>query len=208
MWIRSSSPSTVTSGRFAVALEGEVVRLREIREPDLEMFVTLRNDLVTQAWSRTLPPDYTLEMIRRRYWDRDFSYRPDHGLFVVETKDGGERAGMVSYGDVVDRFEASWGLAIDRRFWGTGLAHDAGDTLLRFLFEELGMRVVRLYTQTENERAVAAFRKLGFREAVRTSNAVFKNGRHADNLMMDLLREEWYALHPALTDRLIDPFAR
>lgn len=191
-----------------MALEGELVTLREIREDDLEMFVSLRNDLVTQAWSRTLPPDYTLEMIRRRYWERDFSYRPDHGLFLVETKDGGERAGMVTYGDVVDRFEASWGLAIERRFWGTGIAHDASDTLLRFLFEELGMRVVRLYTQTENERAVAAFRKLGFRESVRTPNAVFKAGRHADNLSMDLLREEWYALHPGLTDRLIDPFAR
>ena len=190
-----------------MALEGELVMLREIREDDLEMFASLRNDLATQAWSRTLPPDYTLEMIRRRYWDRDFSYRPDRGLFVVETKEGGERAGMVSYGDVVDRFEASWGLAIERRFWGTGVAHDAGDTLLRFFFEELGLRVVRLYTQTENERAVAAFRKLGFREAVRTPNAVFKAGRPADNLSMDLLREEWYALHPQLTDRLIDPFA-
>ena len=73
-------------------------------------------------------------------------------------------------------------------------AHDAADTLLRFLFEELGLRVVRLYTQTQNERAVAAFRKLGFREAVRTPGAIFKAGRHADNLLMDLLREEWYAL--------------
>jgi RimJ/RimL family protein N-acetyltransferase len=189
-----------------VALEGELVILREIREDDLEMLVSLRNDLATQAWSRALPPDYTLEMIRRRYWDRDFSYRPDHGLFVVETKDGGERAGMVSYGDVVDRFEASWGLAIERRFWGTGVAYDAGDTLLRFFFEELGLRVVRLYTQTENERAVAAFRKLGFREAVRTPNAVFKAGRNADNLSMDLLREEGYALHPIFIDRLVDPF--
>lgn len=191
-----------------MALEGELVRLREVREDDLEMFVSLRNDLATQAWSRVLPPDYTPEMIRRRYWDRDFEYRRDLAFFVVETRDGGERAGMVTYSDVVDRFEASWGLTIDPRFWGTGVAHDAGDTLLRFLFEELGLRVVRLYTQTENERAVVAFRKLGFQEAVRTPDAVFKAGRHADNLSMDLLREEWYALHPELTDRLIDPLAR
>jgi RimJ/RimL family protein N-acetyltransferase len=187
-------------------LEGERVLLRELREEDLEMFVRLRNDLATQAWSRTLPPDYTMEMIRRRYWDRDFSYRRDHGIFVVELKEDGSRAGMVSYSEVIDRMEAMWGVAIDQRHWGTGIAHDAGDTLLRFLFEELGLRVVRLYTQTENERAVAAFRKLGFREAVRTPNAVFKAGRHADNLAMDLLREEWYALHPGFTDRLIDPF--
>lgn len=189
-----------------MALEGELVRLREIRESDLEMFARLRNDLATQAWSRTLPPDYTVEMVRRRYWDRDFSYRRDHGLFVVEMLDTGEVVGMVSYSEVIDRMEAAWGLAIDRRYWGTGAGLDAGDTLLRFLFEELGLRVVRLYTQTENERAVAAFRKLGFREAVRVPNAIFKAGRHADNLEMDLLREEWYDLHSELDDRLIDPF--
>lgn len=189
-----------------MALEGERVRLREIRESDLDMFVRLRNDLATQAWSRTLPPDYTREMIRRRYWDRDFSYRRDHGIFVIEVREGEEVAGMISYSDVVDRFEATWGLALDRQWWGTGVAHDAADTLLVFLFEELGLRVVRLYTQTENERAVAAFRKLGFQESVRTPGHIFRAGRHADNLVMDLLREEWYALHPDREDRLVDPF--
>lgn len=189
-----------------MALDGDRVRLREVREDDLGMFMTLRNDLATQAWSRTLPPDYTMEMVRRRYWQRDFDYRRDSGIFVIEVRETGERAGMVSYSEVVDRMEATWGLAVERHLWGTGIAHDAADTLLRFLFQELGLRVVRLYTQTENERAVAAFGKLGFREAVRTPNAVFKAGRHADNLQMDLLREEWFALHPDLTDRLIDPF--
>ncbi|MDX1447877.1 MAG: GNAT family protein [Acidimicrobiia bacterium] len=187
-------------------LEGERVVLREVRETDLDVFVQLRNDLATQAWSRTLPPDYTTEMIRRRYWDRDFSYRRDHGIFIIEDRAGGEAVGMISYGEVVDRFEATWGMALDRSRWGTGLAHDAADTLLRFFFEELGLRLVRLYTQTENERAVGAFRRLGFKESVRTPEAIFKSGRYADNLMMDLLREEWYALHPDLEDRLVDPF--
>lgn len=188
-------------------LEGDAIRLREVREEDLPIFDRLRNNLATQAWSRTLPPDYTAEMIRRRYWDRDFSYRRTDGVFIVEVKESGEAAGMVSYSDVVDRMEATWGLAIHEDFWGTGVAFDAGDTLLRFFFEELGLRVVRLYTHTGNERAVAAFQKLGFRIAVRLPNAIFKAGRHADNLSMDLLREEWYASHPELEDGMIDPFA-
>ena len=47
----------------------------------------------------------------------------------------------------------------------------------------------------------------GFKVAVRMPSAIFKAGRYADNLSMDLLREEWYALHPDLEDRLEDPFA-
>ena len=38
-------------------LNGERVRMREVRPTDFPMLVELRNDLDTQAWSRTLPPD-------------------------------------------------------------------------------------------------------------------------------------------------------
>ncbi|MFO7298801.1 MAG: GNAT family protein [Actinomycetes bacterium] len=198
----------MTTARSGVALEGELTRLREIREEDLPVFVELRNDLETQAWSRTLPPDYTLEMIRRRYWDRDFSYHRNDAIFIVEVKESCEVAGMMSYSGVVDRFEADWGLAIRKEFWGTGVSRDASDTMLRFLFHELGLRVVRLWTQSGNERAVATFEKLGFKVATRTPGAIFKGGRWVDNICMDLLREEWYALHPDLEDGLGDPIAR
>ena len=39
-------------------LEGKKVRLREVRESDLPLLVSLRNDLDTQGWSQTLPPDW------------------------------------------------------------------------------------------------------------------------------------------------------
>lgn len=188
-------------------LQGELVSLREVREDDLPMFVRLRNDLATQAWSRTLPTDYTQEMMRRRYLDRDFQYRRTDGIFVIESSDTGEAVGTISYTGVVDRMEAWWGIAVDRAVWGTGLAADAAETLFRFLFLELGLKVIRLGTQTENERAVAAFTKLGFRPAVRMPLSVYKAGRRAENLFMDMLREEWFAMHPELTDELEDPFA-
>lgn len=188
-----------------MALDGELVRLREVREADLDMFVRLRNDLATQAWSRTLPTDYTREMVRRRYLDREFEYRRSDGIFVIESVADGEAIGTISYTGLVDRMEATWGLAIDRDRWGTGMAQEAAELLLGFLFLELGLRVVRLYTQTENERAVAAFRRLGFREAVRLPLSIYKAGRMAENLVMDMLREEWFELHPESTDQLVDP---
>ena len=189
-----------------MALTGDLVRLREVRDEDLPMFVRLRNDLATQAWSRTLPPDYTIEMVRRRYLDRDFEYRRGDGIFVIEAIADGEAVGTISYTGLVDRMEAVWGMAIDRDRWGTGMATEAAELLLRFLFLELGLKVVRLYTQTENERAVAAFRKLGFREAARLPVSIYKANRMAENIVMDMLREEWFELHPDVVDTLVDPF--
>ncbi len=189
-----------------MALTGRTVRLREMTDEDLPMLVRLRNDLDTQAWSRALPPDYTLDMIRHRYTGRPFEVRRESAMFIIELIETDETVGYMNYTDVVDRMEATIGIMVDRRWWGTGVAAEANELLLRFLFEELGLRVVRLWTQSENERAIGSARKLGFREAVRMPGAIFKAGDHRDNVMMDVLREEWYALHPELEDSLHDQF--
>lgn len=189
-----------------MALSGKTVRLREFTRDDIPLLVRLRNDLDTQAWSRTLPPDYTVEMVEKRYFDRPFEYRRDSGMFIIEAAETGDAVGVLNYSELEDRMSASLGIMIDRPYWGNGMGHEANELILRFLFEELGLRVVRLWTQSGNERAIGSAKKLGFQVAVRMPGAIFKGGRYHDNVMMDLLREEWYALHPELEDRLDDPF--
>ena len=59
-------------------LEGKLVILREERDEDVPIFQALRNNLETQAWPKTLPPDYTLGMYMRRP-ERDFSLTAEMG---------------------------------------------------------------------------------------------------------------------------------
>lgn len=183
-----------------MALDGADVRLRELSEADLPLIAELRNDLETQAWSRTLPPDYTVEMIRRRYWDRDFSFKPDSAMFIIEAKDSAAAIGFVSYTDLKDRHEATLGVVVAQKWWGSGLAIQAVDLVLWMLFVRMGLRVARLWTESSNLRAVGAARKLGFQPSVRLRTSVFREGEYADGLMMDVLREEWFAAHPAMED--------
>jgi len=91
---------------------------------------------------------------------------------------------------------------VAQSFWGSGVAPDAQEIMLEFLFVELGVRVVRLWTHSGNPRAVALAEKSGFKVSGRQRQAVFKGGELYDNLMIDLLREEYFALHPELTDNL------
>lgn len=181
-----------------MALDGPEIRLRELGEDDLPLIADLRNDLDTQAWSRTLPPDYTVEMMRKRYWDRDFSHKPDSAMFIIEEKDSDEAIGFVSYTDLKDRHEATLGVVVAQRWWGSGLAIQAVDLVLWMLFVRMGLRVARLWTESSNVRAVGAARKLGFQPSVRLRNSVFREGAYAEGLMMDVLREEWFAAHPAM----------
>ena len=185
-------------------IEGRLCRLREIRETDLQMLADLRNDLVTQAWSRTLPTDYTVEMMRRRYWDRDFSYNPDSAIFMIEVREDGGAAGFVTYSVDGDRRSATVGVVVAKDWFGGGVAIEAVDLMLWLLFHQMGFATVQLWTHSGNPRAVGAAEKLGFREGVRFREGVFKDGRVYDNLMMDQLREEWYERHPNPPD-LIEP---
>ena len=82
------------------------------------------------------------------------------------------------------------------------MALDTQEVLLSFLFDELGVRVVRLWTHSGNPRAVGLAEKSGFQESYRRRESIYKSGQLLENLQMDLLREEYYARHPALTDRL------
>jgi RimJ/RimL family protein N-acetyltransferase len=183
-------------------LEGENILLREERAEDMPFLVGLRNDLETQAWSRTLPPDYTAPMYVKRFEAREFSFDRFDGRFIIVHKTSQEPAGTISYTGLEPRFSASFGLMVAKKFWGAGVALEAQEVLLKFLFTELGLRVVRLWTNSGNPRAVALAQKSGFKVSLRQRESVFRNGALFDNIGMDLLREEYFARRPELTDHL------
>ena len=183
-------------------LEGKLVILREEQRDDMDFLRALRNDLETQAWSKTLPPDYTEVMFAKRFEEREFSFDPLLGKFIIVHKETGERAGTISYSELERRFSATIGVMVHQKFWGSGLALDAQEVLLRFLFMELGLRVVRLWTHSGNPRAIELAQKSGFQVSGRLREAVYKGGQALDTILADVLREEYFARHPELEDRL------
>lgn len=174
-------------------LLGDRLRLRELRESDYELMAALRNDLVTQGWSRTLPPDYTVGMYRRRYDAREFSFRRTDATFIVEEVEGDRPVGYCGYSELFDRYSATIGVAFIEDVHGKGYAGEVNEMLLRLLFHEMGVQKVSLWTHSENSAAVRAAQRAGFTVSTRYREGIFKDGRHYDNLYMDLLRAEYYA---------------
>jgi RimJ/RimL family protein N-acetyltransferase len=183
-------------------LEGELVLLREETEGDRVLFLALRNNMATQGWNQALPPDFTVHMERERHEGREYSMDRTDARFTIELKETGEAIGYISYSGVKQRHEATIGISTLQTAWGSGAAYDAQETLLRFLFYELGLRVVRLWTNSANERGMRLATRSGFQEALRQRESCYKGGTLCDNVMMDLLREEYFALHTDLKDDL------
>jgi ribosomal-protein-alanine N-acetyltransferase len=183
-------------------LEGQLVILREQKRDDLAFLMSLQNDMQTQAWSLALPPDFTDHMYEKRYEAREFSYDPDEARFVIVQKESGDLVGQIQYSGLERRWSATIGIITSAKFWGSGVALDAQEVLLRFLFCELGVRVVRIFSHSGIPRAIRLAEKSGFQVSGRMRQAIIKYGGLHDNLVMDLLREEYFSRHAELTDSL------
>ena len=183
-------------------LEGKKIILREERPEDLPHLLALQNNMETQAWGQSLPPDYTENMYVKRFQEREFSYAPKDGRFIIVSRETGEFAGMISYANLHLRWSAMLGIMMDKQFWGSGFAFDAQEVLLSFLFLELGLRVLLIYTTSGRPHAINLAKKSGFRISGRQREAAFRNGERNDVYLMDLLREEYFAKHPELVDNL------
>ncbi len=183
-------------------LEGKLVFLREEHRDDQKLFAGLRNDLLTQAWAKSLPPDYTEEMHVKRFESLEFTLERTSARLVIVEKASGRAAGFVSYTGEQHRMSASIGIIVAPEFWGSGVALDAQETLLRFLFDELGLREVHLWTHLGLPKAIGLAERSGFAVCIRLRQSVFKFGQLSDALIMTLLREDYYKRHPELVDRL------
>ncbi|MFU8889997.1 MAG: GNAT family N-acetyltransferase [Trueperaceae bacterium] len=84
--------------------------------------------------------------------------------------------------------EATLGIIIgERSHWSRGYGGDAMRALLAYAFEQLGLERVRLHTFGDNERAQAAFRKVGFVERQRLTG---QRGRV--DVHMTIARAAWF----------------
>ena len=88
--------------------------------------------------------------------------------------------------------DASIGIVIgDLTSQDKGFGRDAIATLLRFAFDTLGLHRVQIECHATNERGLHLYRSIGFTEIGRRRDAVFTEGTFVDEIMLDMLEDEW-----------------
>jgi RimJ/RimL family protein N-acetyltransferase len=76
-------------------------------------------------------------------------------------------------------------------YWDRGYGQEAIRLLLDFAFNLLNLNSVMLGTFAFNERALACYRNVGFREIGRQRQARIIAGEKYDIVLMDILAEEF-----------------
>ena len=115
--------------------------------------------------------------------------------FEIHVADDGRYIGNVGLQgvDLVNR-HAEVGVAIgDKSAWGKGYGGDAIATCLKFAFLTLGLHRVSIRAHEDHERALNLYRRLGFVETGREREHVYSEGRFADNVVLDMLEQEYRA---------------
>jgi RimJ/RimL family protein N-acetyltransferase len=74
-----------------------------------------------------------------------------------------------------------------------GYGTEAIELLLGYAFEELGLNRVGLSAFEFNDEAIAAYEKLGFVVEGRYRQAIKRNSRFHDAILMSIMKGEWQA---------------
>jgi RimJ/RimL family protein N-acetyltransferase len=79
----------------------------------------------------------------------------------------------------------------DKSVWNKGVGYSAGQSILCYAFNTLGLHRVDLSVSEPNIGAVMLYKKLGFIEEGRKRQSCFRNGVFHDKIIMSLLKKEW-----------------
>lgn len=178
-------------------IEGEKVRLRSFELPDLDEIMKYWNNIrlrnfVGSADRGPVSRSEEEEWIRRTWKERQ---ERRAFTFAVETVAKNELIGGTGLFDInwTSR-SAMAGVSIyNPEYWGKGYGQETMNLLLNFAFRILNLNRVELETFDFNKRAQRCYRKVGFKEVGRRRKACYIDGEYHDDVIMDILKEEWSA---------------
>lgn len=176
---------------------GEKVRLRPVRKSDVGYFVEWYNDFEVMQYLDMYLPMTEIQWAKAL---EEFSIKRAgrETLFVIETIDGDSFKSIGTVGlhniNSVDS-NAMFGIDIgEKDCWSKGYGTEAGQLIIRYGFEQLGLHRIRSEVFSFNERSIRLHNRLGFTREGCLREAVYVNGKYHDEIYFGLIRKEWQAM--------------
>jgi RimJ/RimL family protein N-acetyltransferase len=177
--------------------EGERIQLTA---PDAD-----RDAEIESKWThdpdylRLLSPDpakpLSPSQLKKKYEEADKEAEKNHNSFnfAIRLRDGDRLIGFIRVFDILwshgtARLQLGIGDADDRR---QGHGTVALNLILRYAFDELNLHRLSATTFEYNTAALNFLQRAGFAIEVRRRQAVNRDGRRWDVIMLGLLRDEW-----------------
>jgi RimJ/RimL family protein N-acetyltransferase len=173
---------------------GKLVRLAAPRDDDAQAFARWSQDAdylraVDTDYARPISPEVAAKRFSAGESD------PNTVAFRIRTLDDDRLIGFVALHSIEWNNRAAL-LAIgigEREYRGKGYGSETLRLVLRHAFGELNLLRVGLDVISDNAAAIRAYERAGFAHEGAMRQAVLRDGRYHDRLVMGILREEWEA---------------
>jgi RimJ/RimL family protein N-acetyltransferase len=174
-------------------IPGETINLRAVERQDVHLLHRWFNDpAVMDGWGWSAPAR-SMQMVAGQVEDwlaREITFgRPE--ALIAESLAAAPIGLVIVRIDRPEARSVELSLLVDADHWGQGFGTDMMQTILEACFDGWGVHRIGVRVEEDNERALALYRRFGFREEGRFRQAAFREGRHADVLLFSLLAEEW-----------------
>jgi RimJ/RimL family protein N-acetyltransferase len=173
-------------------IRGTLVNLRAREQADAENVARWASDEELQRLmgDRYQQSRAATEEFLRSYVAKPLSFHDPR--FAIETKDGRHIGALRLFRMSAEDRRARLAILIgEPENQSRGYGSDALRTLMRFVFDEMNLNRLDLDVFAFNQRAIAAYRKLGFVEEGRRRGAQYALGVQNDVIVMSVLRDEW-----------------
>ncbi len=168
-----------------IRLDGKRVYLAEVEERYFPYIIDWRNDPEN---NRFLNQPFVLTPEKQRAWYERYLADDAQGLLIMIAKDRDVPFGTIGW----THYDPAESVCItgrvlvgDRAYRGSKESTEAFLLHARFLFEELGVEINYIHAVRENERALRAYARMGYREnvgTIRFPEEMFVNGMHQKEL--------------------------
>ena len=170
-------------------LKGKSISLRPVRETELDQLYTFHLDIDNRGgyFPRGVlsQPAFRKQFQETGYWTKE------EGTLVMVSPEE-EILGHIEFFKTVnylDEFELSYQVyATEQR--GKGIASEAVNLLVRYLFESKRVNRIRLVIHPENIASRRLAEKCGFRHEGTARGAWYNQGRHQDVEIYAILHED------------------
>lgn len=175
-------------------LIGKKVILRAVEEEDLEMLRELTNsadyEKMIVGWS------FPISRKDQQKWFENSKNGLDKIQYIIETKDDGA-VGLIGLRNIDWKNGCASGLGMriaKKEIRTRGLATDAWMTLMRYAFNELRLNRINGSALAYNKASLRVCEKIGFKIEGIQREAVYKNGKYIDLVIMGCLRSDYEKL--------------
>jgi ribosomal-protein-alanine N-acetyltransferase len=173
-------------------LTGKKIKLRTVREPDLDRLYDFHQDIANRG--AYFPIGVMAEPVfRKRFSETGFWGNDEGMLLIVDHEDN--ILGHIEFFQTVaylDELELSYHIYSDE-YSGKGLATEAVKLMTGYLFDRKKNNRIRLIIHPNNIASQRVAQKCGYKHEGKARGAWFHEGRNHDVEVFALLREEFYA---------------